>query len=436
MSVWGQPQFKIHLPGLLRSNVGRDPVIESMNSTPPPLVTAAPVASAQPLEGVPMLRLGFRPFYLGAAAFAALSIPLWVAIVLGQIALPMTMPPLLWHAHEMLFGFAAAVIVGFLLTAGKAWTGLATPRGAGLAALALLWLAARAAALVALYPLYAALDMLLLPLVAGLLTAVLLRAGNRRNLPMVGILLLLAGANAVFHLASLGLVDVAPMTALHAGLALIIMLECVMAGRVIPAFTLSATPGLKLRLHPRLELPTVALTALGLACWVLAPPGPLPAAVLGLAAALQLHRLLTWQPFVTRGRPILWVLHAAYAWIPIGLALLALAELGLASASAGIHALAVGATGGLVIGMITRTARGHTGRPLRVSKAEVVAYALVLAAALLRALVPLIAPHGVPYAVLAVPLIAAAAAWCGAFAVYLWVFTPWLLSSRLDGKDG
>ena len=216
MSVWGQPQFKIHLPGLLRSNVGRDPVIESMNSTPPPLVTAAPVASAQPLEGVPMLRLGFRPFYLGAAAFAALSIPLWVAIVLGQIALPMTMPPLLWHAHEMLFGFAAAVIVGFLLTAGKAWTGLATPRGAGLAALALLWLAARAAALVAPYPLYAALDMLLLPLVAGLLTAVLLRAGNRRNLPLAGILLLLAGANAIFHLASLGLVDVAPMTALHA----------------------------------------------------------------------------------------------------------------------------------------------------------------------------------------------------------------------------
>ncbi|MES2098477.1 MAG: NnrS family protein [Pseudomonadota bacterium] len=405
-----------------------------MNSTPLPILTAAPVAaSAPPLDGLPVLRLGFRPFYLGAAAFAALSIPLWVAIVLGKVALPMTMPPLLWHAHEMLFGFAAAVIVGFLLTAGKAWTGLATPRGATLGALALLWLAARAAALLAPYPLYAALDMLLLPLVAGLLTAVLLRAGNRRNLPLTGILLLLAGANAVFHLASLGLVDVAPMTALHAGLALIIMIECVMGGRVIPAFTLSATPGLKLRLRPKLEAPTLALTALGLACWVLAPSGPLPAAALGLAAALQLHRFLTWRPFVTRGRPILWVLHAAYAWIPVGLALLALAELGLVSVSAGVHALAVGATGGLVIGMITRTARGHTGRPLRVSRAEVAAYALVLAAALLRALMPLIAPNSVPHAV---PLIAAAGAWCSAFALYLWVFTPWLLSSRLDGKDG
>ena len=405
-----------------------------MNSTPLPPLTVAPAApSARPLEGAPLLRLGFRPFYLEAAAFAALSIPLWVAIVLGKVALPMTMPPLLWHAHEMLFGFAAAVIVGFLLTAGKAWTGLATPRGASLGALALLWLAARAAALVAPYPLYAALDMLLLPLVAGLLAAVLLRAGNRRSLPLAGILLLLAGANATFHLGSLGLIDVAPMTALHAGLALIVMIETVMGGRVIPAFTLSATPGLKLRLRPRLEMPTLTLTTLGLACWVLAPPGPLPAVALGLAAVLQLHRLLIWQPFVTGRRPILWVLHAAYAWIPIGLALLALAELGLLGVSAGVHALAVGATGGLVIGMITRTARGHTGRPLRVSQAEVAAYALVLATALLRVLVPIITPSSVPYAA---PLIAAAVAWCGAFGLYLWVFTPWLLSARLDGKDG
>lgn len=155
--------------------------------------------------------------------------------------------------------------------------------------------------------------------------------------------------------------------------------------------------------------------------------------VLGLAAALQLHRLLTWQPLITRSRPILWVLHAAYAWIPIGLALLALSELGLLGVSAGVHALAVGATGGLVIGMITRTARGHTGRPLRVSKAEVAAYGLVLAAALLRTGVPLLAPHGLSYAA---PLVAAAVAWSSAFAIYLWVFTPWLMRTRLDGKDG
>jgi uncharacterized protein involved in response to NO len=384
-----------------------------------------------------LLRLGFRPFYLGAAVFAALSVPLWVAIVLGKISAPMPMPPMLWHAHEMLFGFATAVIVGFLLTAGKAWTGLATPRGASLGALALLWLCARATALVGPYALYAALDMLLLPVVAGLLAAVLLRAGNRRNLPLPLILLLLAAANAAFHLASLGILNIAPMAALHAGLGLIVMIECVMAGRVIPAFTISATPGLKLRPEPWLERPTLAITAIGLASWVFAPIGPLPAAALGLAAALHLRRLWNWQPMVTRSRPILWVLHVAYAWIPIGLSLLALAELGVIGASPGVHALAVGATGGLIIGMVTRTARGHTGRPLRASKAEVVAYALVLAAALLRTLLPLAAATSwlpaVPYDI---SLVAAAVAWGSAFGIYLWVFTPWLMSSRLDGKDG
>jgi uncharacterized protein involved in response to NO len=250
-------------------------------------------------------------------------------------------------------------------------------------------------------------------------------------------LLLLGAANAAFHLASLGLLDIDPKAALHAGLGLIIVIECVMAGRVIPAFTVSATPGLKLRSEPRLDRLTLAMTAIGLAGWVLAPLGPLPAVALGLAAVLHLRRLWNWQPLVTRNRPILWVLHAAYAWIPAGLVLLSLAELGFVSASPGVHALAVGATGGLIIGMITRTARGHTGRPLHASKAEVVAYALVLAAALLRSLVPLVGTtswlSAVPYDV---TLIAAAAAWSIAFGIYLWMFTPWLLTTRLDGKDG
>ena len=139
-----------------------------------PLVPQAGVPSADarapsmefPLPGWPLFRLGFRPFYLGAAAFAALAVPYWVAAVLGVAALPATMPPLLWHAHEMLFGFAVAVIVGFLLTAGKAWTGLSTPRGATLAVMAAIWLAARLAALGAPYAVYALLDALLLPCVA------------------------------------------------------------------------------------------------------------------------------------------------------------------------------------------------------------------------------------------------------------------------------
>jgi uncharacterized protein involved in response to NO len=388
-----------------------------------------PTPAPQPLPGWPLLRLGFRPFYLAAAAYAALAVPLWVAVMLGAVALPPSVAPLLWHAHEMLFGFAAAVIVGFLLTAGRAWTGLATPRGPVLGGLALLWLAARLAALAAPYPLYAALDVALLPLVATLLACVLLRAGNRRNLPLVAMLLLLALANALFHGAVLGLVDLPPLRLLHAGLALVVMIECVMAGRVIPAFTMSATPGLKLRSPRHLPAATLAATALALAGWVLLPAGAPGAAALGTAAALHLWLLATWQPAVTRRRPILWILHAAYAWLPAGLALLALAALGLVAPSLGVHALAVGATGGLVIGMITRTARGHTGRPLQVSRPEIAAYSLVLAAAALRTLLPLVAPPALAW-------VAAAAAWSTAFLLYLWVFSPWLVRSRLDGRDG
>lgn len=165
----------------------------------PPLVSASrPAQSAAPLHGWPLLRLGFRPFYLGTALLACLAVPLWIAIFLGRIQVPLPMSPLLWHAHEMLFGFAAGVVVGFLLTAVKAWTGLETARGPLLGALALLWLAARLASLVAPYAVYATLDMLLLPAVAAVLLRVLIKAGNKRNIPLICLLLLMAAANLVF----------------------------------------------------------------------------------------------------------------------------------------------------------------------------------------------------------------------------------------------
>lgn len=378
-----------------------------------------------------MLRLGFRPFYLGAAAFACLAVPLWLALFLGEISLDLRVAPLLWHAHEMLFGFAAAVIVGFLLTAGKAWTGLATPRGAFLGALAALWLAARLAAIVAPYAVYAVLDLVLLPVVAAVLIDVLVRARNRRNLPLAAIVLLLSLTNLCFHLAVLGTIPVSPLHALHAALALIVMIECVMAGRVIPAFTNGATPGLNLKTRPRLDRAALAVTAVALVSWVTAAPSWFTFSALGLAAAAHLHRQWSWQPGVTRGRPLLWILHASYAWLSVGFILLALAQIGWVNVSAGVHALAVGATGGLIIGMVTRTARGHTGRPLNASNAEVLAYALVMAAAVLRVLLPIVAPQW-----LVLSLLGAAFAWSAAFVIYLVIYTPWLVSTRLDGKDG
>ncbi len=382
-----------------------------------------------------MLRLGFRPFYLAAAGFALLAIPLWVALFLGHWQPTLALPPLLWHAHEMLFGFAIAVILGFLLTAVKAWTGLATPRGAFLGALALLWLAARVAAVTGPYAVYAMLDLVLLPLVAAVLTDLLLRARNRRNLPLAAMLMLLALANGMFHLAVLGTVGISPLTPLYAALALIVMIESVIAGRVIPAFTISATPGLKLNVRAPVERATLALTALAMLLWVFAPDSTgwnqAGGVVFSLAAVAHVLRLLQWRPALTRHRPILWILHLAYAWIPLGLALLAMAQFGWTGVSAGVHALAIGATGGLIIGMITRTARGHTGRVLQVSRPEIVAYLLVMTAAAVRVLLPLAVPAWLPLA-----LVFAAAAWSMAFAIYLFIYTPWLLKTRFDGKDG
>jgi len=395
----------------------------------PILKILEPVAPAP--RGAAFLRLGFRPFYLGAAVLAALAVPVWMMVFLGQWVWAPALSPLLWHAHEMLLGFASAVIIGFLMTAVKAWTGLATPRGWPLAALALLWLSARIAAVTAPYAVFAVLDTLLLPIVALVLIRLLLRAGNTRNLPLTTLLLLLGAANATFHLSVLGLLDLAPTRALHAALAVIVMVECVMAGRVIPGFSMSAIPGLRITALLWLERSALALTGLGLLLWVFAAPGWIASLALGLAAAAHVWRQWRWKPLLTKQRPILWILHLSYAWIPVGLGLLALAQIHLLAVSQGLHALAVGTTGGLIIGMITRTARGHTGRTLQVAPAEVLAYVLVALAAVMRVLMPLLWPD-----LLLVWLIGAAAAWSVAFAIYVFIYVPWLTQTRLDGKDG
>lgn len=394
----------------------------------PPSRQAQPAA---PLKGWPLLRLGFRPFYLGAALLACLAVPLWVAAFLGRIQLHLEIPPLLWHAHEMLFGFAAAVVVGFLLTAVRAWTGLETARGPLLGTLALLWLAARLAALAAPYPVYAALDVALLPAAAAVLLRVLFKAGNKRNVPLISLLLLMAAANLVFHLSVLGAIAVPAMAALYAELALILMVVSVMAGRVVPMFTRNVTPGLVIDVPRRFELSLLAVTAAALALWVLSAPAPVVLAASLAAAALHAARLWMWRPLVTLRRPILWILHASYAWLPVGFVLLALAQLGWVGLSLAVHAFAVGVIGGLIIGMVTRTARGHTGRPLQASRGEVAAYGLVLAAAVLRVLVPAVRPDWYAYA-----LEGAACLWAIAFAIYLFIYTPWLTRTRLDGKDG
>lgn len=382
------------------------------------------------LTSHPLLRLGFRPFYLLGAAFAAIGIPAWLLHYYGY-AQGLTHIDLYWHAHEMVYGFAIAIIIGFLYTAGRNWTGLWTPRGGSLAAMALLWVAGRAAMLLA-DPLPAALvDLLFLPVAAVPLYSVLRRAGNKRNLFLVGLLALLAVGNLCFHAARLGLIAVSPLHMVHAAILVIVMIESAIGGRVIPNFTANAVRNSHPVINDRRDRITLALTAATAIAWTLALPGPFVAGVAAAAAVAQVTRLAGWKPFCTLRTPLLWILHASYAWLALGLVMLALAALGLIAASAAFHVLAVGSMAGLIMGMITRTALGHTGRMLKAGPSETAMYLLMQAGVAAR----LLAAVG-PASLRDTGLLFSALCWSLAFLTYLVVYGPYLANARLDGKEG
>jgi len=386
-----------------------------------------PTLPAAPPRGFALFALGFRPFYLLAAINAALGVPIWVAQFLGLLPGISAMPPLAWHAHEMLFGTLAAVIAGFLLTAVRVWTGRPTPTGAPLAALVLLWLIGRVAAWSG--PAWlAAASAVAFPLaVAAPLAVAVIAARNWRNLGVIGLLFGLAVACACFHLslADIGPHDTARLAVL--ALDLVVLLVTLIGGRVIPFFTRNAVPGAPVRVRPWLDWSAFGATALvvlgdaaGLAGWP-------PTVLMTVAAALHLARLAGWAPLHTRGKPILWILHLSYAWIAAGFLLRAWADPPLV----GVHALAVGAVGGMVVGMMTRTARGHTGYPLRAGTSELAMYLLVQVAVVLRVFGPMALPAATPLL-----LGLSAAAWAGAFALFALRYAPMLLRPRLDGKPG
>jgi uncharacterized protein involved in response to NO len=405
------------------------PAVPLVQIDEPQRAVSAPsaIASTQP---TPLLRLGFRPFYLLAALAAAVIPALWLAMLTGTLALHPSLPASLWHGHEMIFGFVIAAIVGFLFTAGRLWTGLPTPTGASLAAFALLWLAARLAALTGPDALFLLLDAAFLPLVAAMFFKLVARSKNWRNLPIALLLMLLATANLLFHAARFGWLPFSPSQALQAAVLLIVAVMSIVAGRVIPAFIGNAVPGSRQRTHPFIEQAVLPLTALAVLLWLAAPDSRLSAAALFALAALHTVRLVLWRPWAAWGRPILFVLPAAYAWIPIGLTLLGSASLGVVPASIGIHALGAGAMGALIVGMMSRTARGHTGRLLQPGRREVWAYRLVLWGALVRVVGPLASESTVAVLTLAVLL------WSGAFVLILCTLTPWLMAPRVDGKPG
>jgi uncharacterized protein involved in response to NO len=383
------------------------------------------------LRTAPVFALGFRPFYLLAALMAALDVPLWLAQYAGWAMPSGYLSGMAWHAHEMMFGFAAAVLTGFLFTAARNWTGLPTPTGAALAALAALWLAARVLLLSGPGWLAAIVDVAFLPAVAASLWLPLRRSRNRNQF-FVALLLALATANLLFHLAHAEAIALSELVPLRFALYLIVVIVAIMGGRVIPSFTQNAIRGARIRRWRALDIAAIATLAVALAAALAGLPGLVSGPLCLLAAALHAARLAMWDPWSTRGEPILWILHLSYAWIPVALLLLGVAALGGGvPAVLADHALGVGVVGGMILGMITRTARGHTGRSLQPGRTEVAAYALVAIAAATRVLVPLVWPGAYRLA-----LLISGALWSAAFLLYLLVYVPMLTQPRADGQGG
>lgn len=379
----------------------------------------------------PIWRLGFRPFYLATAVFAALAIPLWLAGLHGWTG---TMPALrvdvLWHMHEMVFGMASAVIIGFLYTAARNWTGLWTPVRAHLAALVVLWVAGRVAMLCAPPMVAAVVDWIFLPLAAWPLATVLRKSGNRRNYFLVGLLALMALANGAYHAGAARWLALDPVHAIESAILVVAVMEAAIGTRIIPMFSRNGVPGCQPAVSVALDRASLALLAAAAGAWAVQTPGWLQAPLALAAGVLVLVRVVRWQPHKTLRHPLVWILHLSYAWIGAGMVLLAACSVGLVAASAAFHALAVGAMAGLVIGMMTRTTLGHTGRTLRAGHAETAMFVLVQLGALARVAAALWTG---PAAVL---LVASAACWSVAFALYVLVYLPYLARARIDGKEG
>ena len=382
----------------------------------------------------PVLRAGFRPFFLLAPLWALTVVVLWISALAGKIVIPSALDPLSWHRHEMLFGFLSAAIAGFLLTAIPNWTGRLPIAGWRLALLVLIWMAARLAVLFSAFVggtaamLFEAMFMLAL---AGACAREVLIARNR-NLPVVAVLVLFALAALADQMEGQGIIA-AGQIGWRAGLSLVLILVSLIGGRIIPSFTAN---WLARRGHspvPRqasgFDHLVIAGTGIALAAWAFHLPAEVTAVLLLAAAALQLLRLARWSGHRTTAEPLLLFLHLSYGWLPIGLLLLGLSIANDGSAeTAGIHALTAGAMASMVLAVMTRVSLGHTGRDLHAGNGTVAIYLLVTGGAILRVVAPWLS---LDYLLL---LQWAGALWGGAFLLFLLLYGPNLLGPRPDAK--
>ena len=383
------------------------------------------------------LRGGFRPFFFGGAAWAVTALVLWLAALAGGTTLPSLFEPLLWHRHEMLFGFVGAVIAGFLLTAIPNWTGRLPIAGPPLAGLFGLWLAARMAVLFSAQaggvP-AALLDVGFYVVLAALAAREVLAAKNR-NVPIVGLVLLFGAANAADHAGAAGLLA-DPDFGIRAAIALVVLMISLIGGRLIPSFTRNwmTKRGMKERLPTqpgRFDLGVIALTAVALLGWLVSREASATGALLLVAGFAQAARLARWGGFRAARDPLVFILHIGYFWVPAGLLLLGASVLGAAvPRSAAIHALTAGAMATMILAVMTRATLGHTGRDLKASPQTVFLYALVTLGAVLRVTAPL----GLVDYTLGMEI--AAVAWAGAFLLFLGVYGPMLFRPRLGEAAG
>lgn len=381
---------------------------------------------------------GFRPFFLAAGLYAVIAVGAWAWILVAGRAPFGELPPHLWHGHEMLFGFIGAAIAGFLLTAVPSWTGSRGFAGAPLVLLSALWLAGRvafASAAVLPWPAVAAAEIAFLPLLAFLIGRSLVQERNR-NFPMLVIVAVLWGIDGWFLWALAAADYLQAGLALRTGIGVLLLLVTVIGGRIVPAFTANAlrARGIAAEITTRkpVEVATIGSMALAVVVDALAP-GQQAAGIVALIAALaQAVRLAGWRSLRTFDDPIVWVLHAAYAWLPLGLALKAVHLLaGAPWAAQWLHALTIGVAAMMIMAVMTRASLGHTGRPLVVARSIAVAYALLLGAALVRVFGPALLPASYLATVETAALL-----WIAAFAIYVAVYAPILTRERADGKPG
>lgn len=395
----------------------KTPIYQSLQSKPP-LVTTS----------FALWNLGFRPFYLLASFFGAFSILLWAAQLSGHLSSAYLQGPV-WHGHEMLFGYTTAVITGFLLTAVRVWTKEPTPSGIPLMALAVLWICGRVLVLTP-FAMTAAVVNAAFPLSVALAISIpILRSHNVRNYFFIGLLVLMGVLIFVVHLALQGRLNLSPSLGLQLALDVVLFIMVVIGGRVIPMFTNNGVSGANAIRNTWVEKFALGTVILLFIADLLHLP-QIIVAMIGLISGLT-HgvRLFLWKPWQTLKTPLVWILHIAYAWIVIHLLLRSLSALELLIASYAIHALTVGAIGGLTLGMMTRTARGHTGRPLIADRFEVTMFLLIQVGAFIRVFSGIVSQELYMASIQLSSLL-----WTAAFSLFVFRYWPILTRPRLDGK--